>query len=120
MTPNVFPSVIWAGRNDLATKTAAQIFATLQSMVTWHGTAAPFMILSIIPFADGSEPVGSSTRTKIIDANALIQAAWPDNFLDVLTPLDDNALRSDGLHLNQTGTDLVASLVLAKIENENW
>ena len=80
--------------------------ANIASMVAL-ATSGKFVVVSDINKTDGTEDVGSAFRTQMIARNAALSASYGANFLDVVSALDSNALRSDGLHLNATGRDTV-------------
>ncbi len=79
-----------------------------------------FIILSDINKTDGTEAPGTAWRTEQDHRNAALLAAYPDNFLDVAGLLDDNSLRSDGLHLNPTGNSLVAAAINDFLVAKGW
>lgn len=109
----------WAGRNGVLTLTPESIVATITTMIDHVGDDR-WYILSVIPYADGSEAAGSTNRNKILALNALIQSTWPSHYVDVFTDLDSNSLRTDGLHLNAAGSDIVAAKVFEFQRLKEW
>lgn len=110
-------NIFWAGRNDVAT--SGDVLTPVASMVATMSDER-FVVLSILNKTDGTENTGSAARTYITTTNASLLAAYPDNYLDVTTALDNNSYRGDGLHLNLAGIAIVADAVYDFITAKGW
>ena len=73
-------TIIWAGRND-ALNTPSVTVANIQSMVNALPAGGRYVVLSVLN--NQSEPSGSANYNYIIAMNAAIQAAFPNNYLDI-------------------------------------
>jgi lysophospholipase L1-like esterase len=115
--------VLWIGRNDGGEQsTIIPNVAAIASRIK-HGR---YIVLSIINRSDGTENKGSSAYNAIIAANAALQAAYGDRYLDVRSLLvggvnasvdaPDPATSADGLHLTSAGYAIVANAVNAKLK----
>lgn len=85
---------------------SATWLANIASMVAL-AASGKFVVVSDINKTDGTEDVGSEFRTAMIARNAALASAYGANFLDVVDDLDDDTLRTDGLHLTTTARDTV-------------
>lgn len=121
-------TIIWAGRNnhdDVAT-----VKADIAAMVAALGANTNYLILSVINGEYADEYVGGESHTNIVAINTYLEATYPNNFYDIReylvsqfdagTPQDvtdhghdivPSTLRSDGIHLNATGSQLVATKI---------
>lgn len=112
--------VIGTGRNDVGQSVAqATTMANIASMRALIPHSR-FVLWSVLAYADGTEPVGSDKRNACLALNAAIAAAYPDNYLDVFALLDDNSLRTDGLHLNVAGQRLLETAIFNFITAKGW
>jgi lysophospholipase L1-like esterase len=125
--------VIWSGRNNYTA--TSQVLTDIASMIAAIAPSSQFLILSVINGDNGSEYAGSPNYAAIAELNSDLQAAYPDNFLDIrkllvtdglsfedVTPTSQDllditddippaSLRADTLHLNAKGYDFVANQV---------
>lgn len=111
----------WFGRNDVGV--AADLTATVMAQharaVANLAPGATYLPCTITP--SSAEISGSANHNAILAANAAIRAAYPnaiDLFAALATDLDGTipaASRSDAVHLNDAGYEIVKSTVLAKV-----
>lgn len=131
-------ALIWVGRNNYTDPST--VIADVKSIVQWlKPTGAHFAVLSVIKGEYSYEYAGAQGAQNIDGINAALKAAYPDNFIDVETTLvnsynpslpqdiaDHNnnipptSLRSDTVHLNDTGYTVVAQQVKSFIASRNW
>ena len=116
---NTAINIIWAGRNGVLTLPANDIKNDIQSMVNHVGDSR-YIVMSVINKTDGTENVASANYNLITTLNTLLQSTFPSNYLDVMTNLNDNALRVDGLHLNNDGNLVVNNALKNFITSKNW
>lgn len=113
--------IIWAGRNDIGTLAENVTLANIASMVALIGDHGRFVILSVINSrAEAPNSVGGLAITSL---NNALQATYPSNYIDVRTPLDNDAYRllpGDALHINAAGNEVVAELVAQFGEDREW
>ncbi|WP_259016629.1 hypothetical protein [Emticicia fluvialis] len=121
--------IFWVGRNNF--KDTAKVKADLASMVAFLGHSR-YMILSVLN--SSSEVIGSVDYNTIIALNNDLAELYPYNYVDVrsilvasrnMSSLQDNidytndvvptSLRSDSIHLNDSGYVIVARTIFAKI-----
>ena len=76
-------------------------------------SGAAFIVVSDVPDLDGVLPdVSAETDARETEAiNSALLAKYPDNYLDMVTPLNDPKLRTDGLHLSPSGEAAVARAI---------
>lgn len=79
-----------------------------------------FIIVSDINKTDGTEDPGSAWRIAQDARNAALAATYPGHFVDVVAALDNNALRSDGLHLTGPGNQIAGDAILALALANGW
>ncbi len=130
---------IWIGRNDLD---FGDIQNSVEPMRSFMDNPDRFLILSIPNSAN--EPSGSSGYQTVASLNAAIQAAWPDQYVDVrawlvadglqavgLTPTAQDttdiasdiiptSLRADIVHLNLAGATALAGHLASIIDQKGW
>jgi hypothetical protein len=81
-----YTTVIWAGRDNYSSQ--SQVLADVASMVgALTSNPKTFVVLSVINGEYPSEAAGGASYAQIASLNAALQAAYPNNFLDVRTPL---------------------------------
>jgi lysophospholipase L1-like esterase len=127
--------IIWAGTNG--PDAGNTVLGDIQSMVNYQPTTK-FIILPSMNST--TEPSGSAGYINKMSNNAAVQAAYPNNWLDVRGmiialqapggPYQDAtaygqdvitaALRTDSLHLNAAGYALVAGFVRDFIVAKAW
>lgn len=132
-------NVLWIGRNNFsAADGRTQILADIGAY-TGRLTGHPrrFIVLGLTNAA--SEIKGTSLYATITEINAALQAAYPDNYIDVrrllveafnpdepqdVTDRDNDvppsSLRTDATHLNNAGHALVARAVAQFILGKGW
>ncbi len=135
-------TIIWSGRNNFASQST--ILTDIASMVSVLKSPKHFLVLSILNAS--SETSGSGSHTSILADNAALASAYPDNYFDIRGYLlttcnaigpsnatgwyasttqdqidcgDDvipTSLRSDFIHLNNSGYQIVGQKVAALVE----
>lgn len=128
--------MIWAGRNNISDPQL--VLDDIKSIVaTLTPKAKRFMVLSVIN--GETEGVGTDGYTSIENINILLSGEYPGQYVDVRSALIEaydaadatdvadhdadrvpNSLRTDHLHLNQDGYNLVASTLRAQMINKGW
>ena len=73
--------IIWAGRNNYSSQ--ATVLADIATMVGNLTSPKCFLVLSILNGYGNSESKGQSNYNLIIALNQAIQAAYPNNYLDI-------------------------------------
>jgi lysophospholipase L1-like esterase len=138
-TPDAFDSrtvinVFWIGGNNFFNP--GEVKADIASAVGFL-SAGKFVVLGILNA--GSEPAGTLSYNDVVQLNADLAAAYPDNFIDargilvegydlsnpadVLDHANDvppTSLRNDDQHPNDAGYALIAAQVAAFIQNQAW
>jgi hypothetical protein len=123
------PVIIWAGRNNFTDPTTVK--ADIASMVAAL-TTSHYLVLSILNSDTPSEWIGGADYATIVALNADLAATYGAHYLDVRAylvsqynpsiPQDvidhahdvpPSSLRSDFLHLNDAGNQVVASFLFA-------
>lgn len=124
------PTILWVGRNNFAD--AATVKSDIAGMVASLGTSK-FIILGVINGT--TELAGSAGYNQIIALNNDLGVLYPSNYIDIRAHLvasydplvaqdvidfgndvPPNSLRSDTLHLNAAGYDVVAKKIMANID----
>ncbi|MCA8183840.1 SGNH/GDSL hydrolase family protein [Burkholderia vietnamiensis] len=128
--------LIWAGANDGYDMT--KIMPAIQAMIAnLKPITKRFAILSLT--LKNSEIIGTAGYNACMAANAALQAAFPNNFIDVNTALinayDPNnpqdvidhangttpsSLHSDDRHFNDAGYDIIAHTSQVFILSKGW
>jgi hypothetical protein len=134
-------TVIWAGHNNFRLGTSSQVrgdiafmVSTLQSFGNNH-----FVIMSLLNEDTPGWRKGEANYAAIMQLNADLAATYPNNYLDVRTPLvnsynpaiaqdviDHNndvvpsSLRYDEAHLRQEGSAFVAAMIRDFIVARGW
>lgn len=62
----------------------------------------------------------ASDAASVVAMNKALVAAYPDNFLDVTSFLEDPTTRADGLHLTPQGYDAVANAIAEFVKSKGW
>lgn len=127
--------VFWMGRNNLGK--SDRVLADLRAAIA-HIKAmdARFLVLSVLT-AD-TEPVGSTNYMYAQNLNARLRAEFPNEFVDVRSALlrggsgtgqdaidraadiTPASLRTDLLHLNNTGNQIVAATIATALQERGW
>lgn len=133
--------VIWSGRNNY--NDAAQVKADIAAMVAAHaanGGGSRYLVLSIINGDYGSEYLGQSNWQLIVNLNADLATTYGERFVDVRGPLvqagspsgiapnptdyahdiPPSEIRTDNVHLTNSGYGIVAAEVYAKLVEFGW
>lgn len=124
---NGWTSVFWAGRNNFSS--LSTVVADVQAMVS-NLTHGRYLVMGVINKSDGTENAGSTAYTQIVALNAALQAAFPNNYLDIRSLIvaasggsndaPNASWTADGLHLNNTGYAYVASQVSSFLNAKQW
>lgn len=139
--------VFWLGRNDFAALTdpvalqaaADAIFARVEDGIRALETLKKrFIILGVTAKADVTEYVGTNSYNAKRALAARFAARYPDSFIDIgmilngsgtgtgqdLTDYNNGviptSLRSDLVHLNNTGYGIVATAIKNRITEKGW
>ncbi len=127
--------IFWMGRNNSARphETYAELHAAIEHIKALNSR---FLIVSVTN--GGGESAGSSYYYNVINLNHVIRKEFPDAFVDVRTALiraasaDANdqldraadipprSLRSDAVHFNDAGHQLIAELLAAELTLRGW
>lgn len=124
-TNQQFPFIIWAGRNNL--NDTATVLSDIATMVAYAGHER-YLVISV--FNGVGESTGTTNYNDIETINTALDSTYGDKYIDARTavvngynpslPQDvidfgndipPTSLRLDGIHLNDAGNDIVASLV---------
>ena len=119
-------TIIWAGRNNYWSQEV--VLADIASMVYQLPSPRHFLVLSVLNAS--YEGIGTTGYNEVIALNQALQAAYPNNYLEIRSLLvaqydptsgqdiSDHAmdvpptsLRFDNLHLNAAGYTFVAGAV---------
>ena len=131
-------AIIWAGRNDNLNTSADAAFDSVVAMVkALRPVNNHFVILSILNASD--EPSGSQDYDDIMAFNRRLKVKYPSNYLDVralliqahnsglpsdvadaANDIPPGSLRSDTVHLNDTGYALIAQAVKDFLDQKGW
>lgn len=134
-------NVFWYGHNDIRvdhTTASARIKADLAASVARLTPGNNrFLILSVINNAD--TPRGSDRYNTIVQLNADLAAAYPQNFFDIrafmvaqanpvigqqaaelAADLPSSVLRFDEIHFTGFGADIVARRLKQVLESRGW
>jgi hypothetical protein len=129
-----------ATRPNFDTAWSDEAFAATQQIVGWLKPLVKyFVILPVLNSNTASEYEGASNYVGIMAHNARLAAAWPDNYLDDLTPLVESydpgnsqdvtnysrrvppaSKSADGLHLNTVGYAFIANLHAGFVTAKGW
>ena len=125
------PTVIWAGRNNFQSPTTVK--ADIAAMVAALGHNR-YLVLGVTNATQSDEYVGQPYHTTISQLNTDLAAIYGTRFIDIRSILvnagtntgqdliDKNndaiplSLRTDTIHLNRLGNNVVADAVYAKID----
>jgi hypothetical protein len=127
--------ILWMGRNNNARP--HEVYADIRAAVR-HIKAldARFLIVSVTN--GGGESLGNQYYVGTVNLNHLLRLEFPDNFVDVRAALLRNAspdandqvdraadipprsLRSDNVHLNDAGQQVVAEVLAGEILERGW
>jgi hypothetical protein len=129
-------TIIWAGRNNHDAPTTVE--ADIANMVAALGSNTNFLILSVLNGEVADEYIGESSYNNIIAINDYLEATYPNNYYDIRSylvsqydpaaPQDvidfghdivPDSLRSNTIHPNTTGYQLVADQIQTFI-NSNF
>jgi hypothetical protein len=134
-------AVIWCGHNDIELGTPGQVVPNIASIVN---TLAPadgnrFIVVSLDNAATARGIRGGADYNTVMQINAQLQAAYPNNYLDMRGALvahydpsnpqdvaDHNndvppsSLRYDEIHLAQPGSAYAAQLIRDFIVAKGW
>ncbi|UZE30323.1 SGNH/GDSL hydrolase family protein [Pseudomonas asplenii] len=131
-------TVIWSGRNDILSNASNEsIIENIDLMIQSIKGNSHFLVLGVTDAAfESSESPGFK---QIIDLNKSLSAAYPENWVDVRGALVDSynpelpedvaaynagkiapSLFVDGLHLNDSGNNIVAKVVYTFIKSKGW
>jgi lysophospholipase L1-like esterase len=124
-----YPTIIWAGRNDIGTPTTVK--ANIASIIA-NLTTTNYVVLSVLN--QSTEPSGNATYNTIIQLNLDLAALYGAKYYDLRaylvsqfdagTPQDvidhgndvvPSTLRSDALHLNVTGYAKAGAMIAPKL-----
>ncbi len=127
--------ILWMGRNNNARP--HEVYADIRAAVRQiKALDARFLIVSVTN--GGGESLGSGYYYGSINLNHLLRLEFPDNFVDVRTALIRNAtvdvndqidraadipprsLRSDNVHFNDAGQQIIAEVLAAEIMARGW
>ncbi len=127
--------IFWMGRNNNARP--HEVYADLRDAVAHiKSLNSRFLIVSVTN--GGGESLGSPYYYGTVNLNHLLRQEFPDNFVDARTATlraasaDTNAqldraadipprsLRSDNVHFNDAGQQLIAELLAAELASRGW
>jgi len=103
--------IFWDRMNSGETN---QNYATQMALLVGM-SGGKFLIISDINKTDGTEDAGSAWRIAQDARNAALAAAYPNNFLDLVSALDNNTLRTDGLHCTATA---ISTIIVPAIQSK--
>ena len=131
--------ILWMGRNNNARphEVYDDIHAAVEQIKALN---ARFLIVSVTngDNTTGGETIGNQYYTGTVNLNHLIHQEFPDNFVDVRTALiraassstDDQidraadippgSLRSDNVHFNDAGQQMIAEILAAELTARGW
>ncbi len=131
--------IFWMGRNNNARP--HEVLADLRAAINQIKPLAPrFLIVSVTngDNSTGGESIGNGYYVGTVNLNHLLRLEFPDNFVDVRTALirragaDANdqtdraadipprSLRSDNVHFNDAGQQLIAEVIAAELTKRGW
>jgi hypothetical protein len=137
-------SIFWTGRNSFSNRTPEQIVAHISASVDYlTASEKRFLVLEIAPWV--GEENGTPNRVKLDAANAAILAAFPRDFVplmtylrsdqafadagiaktdqdvtDIANGLTPTSFRGDGGHLNTLGNNTIAKYIAKVIQQKGW
>lgn len=128
--------ILWMGRNNNARP--HEVYADLLAAVEHiKSLDARFLIVSVTN-GGGGETIGNSYYIGTVNLNHLLRQEFPDNFVDVRTALIRSAsadandqidraadipprsLRSDNVHFNDAGQQIIAEVLAAELAARGW
>jgi len=130
--------IIWAGRNDYLDPNA--VLANVDRMVAYlKPTNKKFIVASVLNGNFAGEFIGQTNYNTLVGLNNSLRLKYPRNYVELREVLvrsynpslsqdviDFNndipplSLRSDNIHLNNTGQDIVAQEFYNFITFNNW
>lgn len=134
-------AVIWCGHNNIQLGSPGQVVPDIASMVSQLAPADGnrFVIVSLDNAATASGIRGGADYNTVMQINAQLQAAYPNNYLDLRSALvahynasipqdvtDHNndvvpsSLRYDEIHFRQEGSSYAAQLIRDFIVAKGW
>ena len=134
-------AVIWAGHNNIQLGSPGSVVPDITSMAKQLGASDGnrFVILSLNNAATASGIRGGADYNMVMQINAQLKAAFPNNYFDIRSALishynpasaqdvaDFNndvvptSLRYDEIHLRQEGSSLAAQLIRDFIVAKGW
>jgi hypothetical protein len=130
-------TVIWCGHNN--DNNPAQVKADIASMVNALGGNNRFVVISLLNKALPTEIKGGAMYPVVLQLDADLQAAYPNNYLDMRSalihlynPLNaqdvqdfqndvvPSSLRYDEIHLRQEGSSAAASILRNWLLAKGW
>ncbi|GHG37594.1 hypothetical protein GCM10017784_35000 [Deinococcus indicus] len=122
-----YTTVIWAGRNDYFESNWQGTLANVRAIVDGlRAGRKRFVVVSVI--TGQGEGTGTGAYTGITGLNAKLREAYPGNYVEVRNVLsagtaDDTvpaAYRSDNIHLNDAGYEIVVQEIVKFIQWKGW
>ncbi len=127
--------VFWMGRNNSARphEIYADIHAAVEHIKSLNGR---FLIMGVLTAS--TEPIGNNYYYPAININNLLRREFPNEFIDIRKELilsgqatgqdaidraadmTPSSLRSDTLHLNDAGYQVVADILAREIARRGW
>ncbi len=127
--------ILWMGRNNSARphETYAELKAAIRHLKSMD---ARFLIVSVTN--GGGESFGSPYYYGVINLNSLLRREYPGEFVDVRTALirasasdagdqtdraadiPPRSLRSDNVHFNDAGQQIVAEILASEFTRRGW
>ncbi len=116
--------VFWMGRNNIYEKDV--ILKDIKACVdNLSPTKRRFLVLSLT--VGTSETPGTTGYNTVMDINAALKTAYPNNYVDVFKVLSGgsygsipSSLLSDYIHLNSKGYELVAETIYKELISKKW
>lgn len=131
--------VFWLGRNDASWAIdPGTVMPNVASAVAAITSDVPrYVVLSVINGNYSTEFVGQPKHTLLIALNSALATEYAGNYIDIRQALIDagdpvadavdiandtvpGSLRSDNIHLNSAGTDVVAAQLKAFFDAKGW
>lgn len=131
--------VLWLGRNNVPDFSI--LLQTINDAVLYMERPRRVMIIGVLPALN--EPIGSSRYIAITNVNATLQNTYPNNYIESAPPTTEemnlikyvptaqdmidinkgvfpNGMRSDSIHLNGFGYNIIANRVAKMVKQYNW